>query len=85
MRLDPDEFGEEELALLYVAKKLNESLRVEDVLNNAGLDYAVEPDTYRGGVIFQSERVGAFFYVTGATEAAAREALSRAGFKPYQP
>jgi len=27
----------------------------------AGIDYGVEADNYRGAIIFQSERVGAFF------------------------
>jgi len=64
MRQDEDFFGETELLLLYIAKKLKESLKVEEILTAAGLDYLVEPDTYRGGIIFASERIGAFFYVT---------------------
>ena len=85
MRVGPEDFGDEELALLYVAKRLNESLRLEDVLTGAGIDYLVEPDRYRGGVIFQRERIGAFFYVALTDEQSAREALTRAGFEPYQP
>ena len=27
------------------------------------VDYLVEPDLYCGGFVFQSERIGAFFYV----------------------
>ena len=83
MRREPDFFGEEELALIYVAKKLKEALRLEDVLTQAGLDYLVEPDKYSGGVIFFRERIGAFFYVTPANEAAARQTLEREGFQPY--
>ena len=83
MRQEPDFFGENELALVYVAKKLKEALRLEDVLTQAGLDYLVEPDKYSGGVIFRSERVGAFFYVAPEQEAAAREILEREGFRAY--
>jgi len=85
MRREPEHFGEVELALLYVAKRLKEALRVEEVLTGAGFDYLVEPDTYRGGVIFSSERIGAFFYVGPSDDEPARTALIRAGFKPYQP
>jgi hypothetical protein len=85
MRREPEDFGELELALLYVAKKLKESLRLEEVLTSAGIDYLVEPDTYKGGVMFLSERVGAFFYIAPADEESARAALVREGFEPYQP
>ena len=83
MRRDPDFFGDDELALIYVAKKLKEALRLEEVLTQAGLDYLVEPDKYSGGMIFRTERVGAFFYVTPAHEASARETLAREGFRAY--
>jgi hypothetical protein len=85
MRREPDYFGEdEELALVFVAKRLKEALRLEEVFTAAGLDYLVEPDRYSGGVIFRSERVGAFFYVTPASAAEAREIMRGAGFEPYQ-
>jgi hypothetical protein len=85
MRQKPEFFGEEELALLYIAKKLNEALKLEGLLTNAGYDYLVEPDKYRGGFIFQTERVGAFFYVTPGVERAARDFLTASGFRPYEP
>jgi hypothetical protein len=84
MRREPDYFGEAELDLLYVAKRLKEALRLEQLLTDAGLDYLVEPDTYRGGVIFQSERVGAFFYIQPSDTEAAREVLVRTGIQPYE-
>jgi hypothetical protein len=84
VRREPDYFGDDELTLLYIAKKLNEALRLEKLLTGAGLDYLVEPDKYRGGIIFQSERVGAFFYVAPKNDGAAREAMHRGGFTPYQ-
>ncbi len=83
MRRDPEYFGEQELSLIYIAKRLRDALRLEEVLTGAGVDYAVETDTYRGGLIFVSERVGAFFYVESQSEARARETLHNNGFKPY--
>jgi len=83
MRREPDDFGDQELALIYIAKRLKDALRLEKALTDAGLDYLVEPDKYSGGVIFQSQRVGAFFYVAPGNEGAAKDALSRNGFKPY--
>lgn len=83
MRREPEHFGEQELTLIYVARKLAEALRVEEALTTAGFDYLAEPDTYKGGVVFQSERVGVFIYVAPSDDSAARAALQRAGHKPY--
>ena len=83
MRREQDHFGDQELALIYIAKRLTEALRLENLLTESGLDYLVEPDKYSGGIIFQSERVGAFFYVAPGDEGAAKETLARSGFRPY--
>lgn len=83
MRREPEHFGDQELILVYVARKLAEALRAEEALTSAGFDYLAEPDTYKGGVVFQSERVGVFIYVSPADDAAARAALERAGFRPH--
>ena len=83
MRQEPSYFDGQELALVYVAKKLREALRLEELLTGTGFDYLVETDTYRGGLLFVSERVGAFFYVTPGDGPAVRAAMERAGFEPY--
>jgi len=84
MQRAAEHFGDQELALIYIAKRLTEALRLENVLTEAGLEYLVEPDKYSGGIIFQSERVGAFFYVAPVDEGAAKDTLSRNGFQPYK-
>ena len=84
MQRGPEHFGDRELALIYIAKRLTEALRLENVLTEAGVDYLVEPDKYSGGIIFQTERVGAFFYVAPGDEGAAKDTLSRNGFRPYK-
>ena len=84
MTRDPEFFGEAELPLLYIAKKLKEALAIEELLTAADIDYLVEPDTYKGGLIFASERVGAFFYVADEQIEAARTVLVGAKFRPYE-
>jgi len=84
VRREPDFFGEQDLTLVYVAKKLKEALRLEKLLTDAGLDYLVETDKYSGGIIFRSERVGAFFYAAPGDVGAVREAMGRGGFAPYE-
>lgn len=83
MRREADYFGERELPLLYIAKKLKEALALEEVFTAAGVDYAVEADRYRGGVIFQSERIGAFFYVDPGHEQQARALMAASGYKAW--
>lgn len=83
MQREAEFFGENELSLLYIAKKLNEALALEEVLTAAGLEYLVEPDTYRGGIIFASERIGAFFYVAPGDLEQARRVLVTNRYKPY--
>ena len=84
MRKQPDDFGDAELSLVYVARKLKDALALESVLTAAGVDYLVEPDTYRGGIVFRSERVGAFFYVAPEAADAARQVLSEHGYRPQE-
>ncbi len=69
--------------LVYIAKRLNDALRLESVLADAGLDFGVEADEYRGGVIFKTVRTGAFFYVLPESVDAAFAAMQRHGYKPY--
>jgi predicted amino acid racemase len=75
MRREPEYFGEREMDLIYIAKRLKDALRIEDLLTQAGIDYAVETDTYEGGVIFLSQRTGAFFYVLPEISERARQIL----------
>jgi len=83
MKQDTDFFDGREPSLLYIAKKLKDALALEHILTNAGVDYGVEADRYRGGFVFQSERVGAFFYVLEETLEPARKVLVEHGYKPY--
>jgi hypothetical protein len=48
------------------------------------VDYLIETDKYRGGVIFVSERVGAFFYVDAAALESARDLMSNYGIAPWR-
>jgi hypothetical protein len=85
MKREADFFEGHEPVLLYIAKKLKEALALEKALTEAGIDYGVEPDKYRGGFIFQTERVGAFFYVLEETAERAREFMVGQGYKPHEP
>lgn len=83
MKQEASFFENREPVLIYIAKKLRDATRLETVLSEGGVDYGVEADEYRGGVIFSSTRIGAFFYVLPDAAQAARGIMERAGYKPY--
>jgi hypothetical protein len=83
MRQEASFFEGREPILIFIAKKLRDALRLESVFTEAGLDYGVEADEYRGGVLFRSVRAGAFFYVLPNAVDAAHDVMLRHGFKPY--
>lgn len=82
MKREPEFFEERPLALIFIGKRLKESLAIEEILTAAGVDYAVEVDYYTGGVIFRRTRAGAFFYVEETAVAPAAAALRAQGFSP---
>lgn len=85
MRRGPEFLEDQEGVLIYIARKLREALALEELLTASGVDYLVEADHYRGGFIFQTTRVGAFFYVRPDTAELARQLLARNGYRPYEP
>ena len=85
MKQDASYFEGKEPSLVYIAKRLRDALRLESVLTGAGLDYGVEADHYSGGVIFRSQRVGAFFYVLPEAVEATHRVMEANGYRPYQP
>jgi len=81
MRRDADFFEDREMDLIYIAKKLKDALRLESALTESGIDYAIETDKYVGGVIFRSERIGAFFYVLPEVVGQAHQVMHQHGFQ----
>jgi hypothetical protein len=84
MKQEASFFEGREAVLIYIAKRLKDALRLESVLTESGMDYGVEADEYRAGVVFRSVRAGAFFYVLPGTVDAAHEIMRRNGYKPYE-
>ena len=84
MRQEPEFFKDQEIELLYIAKKLGEALALEELLTSADVDYLVETDQYFGGFIFQRVRIGAFFYVRPDAAELARRLMQAKGYKPHK-
>jgi hypothetical protein len=85
MRRDSEHFGDVELDLLYMARRLRDALRLEEVLTAAGVDYLIETGTYTAGFLMKRDLAGAFFYVAPKDLAASQLLLSEHRFKPYTP
>jgi hypothetical protein len=84
MRQEPDFFGDQEIELVYIAKRLSEAKEVESLFTSNGVDYLVEPDQYFGGFIFQRARTGAFFYVLAGSAGSARRLLQANRYRPQE-
>jgi hypothetical protein len=84
MKQEVSYFSGHEPVLIYIAKRLRDALKLESILDESGVDYGVEADHYRGGVIFRSVRAGAFFYVLPVTVGAAHDVMRRHGYKPFE-
>jgi hypothetical protein len=84
MRQEPAFFDGHEPVLIYIAKRLRDALRLESVFSAAGVDYGVEADEYRGGIIFQHLRTGAFFYVLPDAVEMARRVMVENGYRPLE-
>lgn len=82
MKRDVAFFGDRPVELVFIAKKLQEALRFEALLTELGFDYAVETDRYVGGILFRTERIGAFFYVEADSREAAAAMAVENGFRP---
>ena len=83
MRRDDAFFGDVELPRIYIGRKLKDALRLEEVLTAAGIDYLVEADEYRVGMLYRVRRVGAMFYVAPENVDAAKAVMIAAGFTPF--
>jgi hypothetical protein len=84
MRQDASYFEGHDPVLMYIARRLNDALRLEGILTRAGLDYGVEADRYYGGFLFRQERTGAFFYVRPDAVQATRHVMTNNGYKPFE-
>jgi hypothetical protein len=73
-----------ELELILVATKLKLALAAEEVLDKEGIEYGIEVDQFRGGLLGLSNRTGVFFYAPAGQAEFCRTVLQKNGYKPSQ-
>jgi hypothetical protein len=83
MKRDAEFFGEAELDLVFMARRLREALKIEELFTAAQIEYMVETGTYVGGILLKRELTGAFFYVAPETREAAIQLLVANQYTPY--
>ncbi len=81
MKQEAPFFEGRDARLVYIAKRMSDASEVEELLTREAVDYGVEADTFTGGVVFRSERVGAFFYVLPEAEESTRKLLESKGYR----
>jgi hypothetical protein len=85
MRREPEFFDDRELRLLFMARRLRDALRLEDLLTRSGIDYYIETGHYEAGILFKRELTGAFFYIDPGDLVRSQQLLIENRFKPYEP
>lgn len=73
-----EDFGDVEPTLIFLTPSLREAKRVEGLLNEKGVDYAVSIEPC-GRTLFGTPRSGAAFYVAEHQAAFCRAHLTSAG------
>ena len=79
--VDPATFDGKEVALVYIAGRLSEGKRVEQVLSDNAIDYAVDIEPFQSRLlgILPVEYEGVGFYVLSAQADFCRRVLREAG------
>jgi hypothetical protein len=84
MRREPDFFEDQELILIYMARRLKNALAVERIFTDGGVDYHLETGPYQSGLLFRTTKVGVFFYSRLQDAELARSLLLKNGYKAYR-
>jgi len=79
--VDPETFDDKEVAIVYIAGRLSEGNRVEQVLSNHGIAYSVDGEPFHRYLlgILPVEYEGVGFYVLSSQAEFCRRALHDAG------
>lgn len=79
--VDPETFDDKDVAMVYIAGRLTEGKRVEQVLSDNAIDYAVDIEPFQKRVlgILPIEYEGVGFYVLSSQAEFCRRVLREAG------
>ena len=79
-RVEPDALEHHALTKVFIAARLKEARRVEELLTGHGVNYVVKVEPFIGGFLSALRpRQGAVFYVQEAQASFCRDRLTAAG------
>jgi len=79
-KIDPEDFEDRPNELVFIARRVREAERVEALLTDEGIDYALAfEDFLHGGIFGTTTLTGVGFYVLSNQAAHCRELLGRRG------
>lgn len=78
--VESETLANRDLVAVFIGETLAEAQRVEELLTQRGVDYAVQVELY-GYTLLGSARYGAMFYVTVSQAEYCRTALVAAGLE----
>jgi len=79
-KIDPEDFGDQPSELVFIARRVREAERVEALLTDEGIDYALAfEDFLHGGLFGVTTLTGVGFYVLSGQAAHCRELFGRRG------
>ncbi len=74
-----DEFSKQEIKRIFMAISVSEAEKVEKLLTENNIDYAVNMEPYYRISPFQTEHLGAAFYVVSGQAGFCRQMLKKRG------
>ena len=79
-RIDAEEFEDRSNELIFIARRVSEAERVEEILSDEGIDYALAFEPFlHGGIFGVTTLQGVGFYVLTERAPHCRELLGRRG------
>jgi hypothetical protein len=80
-RIEFEKFSDPEIIRIYIAKNIKEAEKIEKLLTDNHIDYAISLEPFLPPSLLQSERMGAAFYVQSAQEALCRQLITDEGLQ----
>lgn len=80
-RIEFDKFSNPEIIRIYIAKNVKEAEKIEKLLTDNDIDYAISLEPFLPPSLLQSERMGAAFYVQSAQETLCRQLITDGGLR----
>ena len=78
-RVDLENFSDRNITRIYIAKNIKEAQRIENLLTEKNIDYALSLEPFLPPSLLQSERMGAAFYVASTQSDICRQFISDRG------